>query len=101
MPQYFVTYDVQRTNPDPHKIILEQASSFGWYTFEKDYKGEYGVLPNTTLQGIFPDPSTALDKFFELINYSRDKNKGILIMEKYYVGEISWFAFASNERSGS
>ncbi len=94
-----VTYDVQKTNPDPHGVIRSESHNFGWYATWDDYKGVHSKLPNTTFIGSFNDLNSAIEAFYNLINRARTLNSGVLNLEKHLVCEMSQWIFASNEKA--
>jgi hypothetical protein len=63
MTDYVITYDLKRTNPDPHSELLKQSEKVGLKAWILASNGYWYRLPNTTLVGSFVDRATAKAAF--------------------------------------
>lgn len=53
MPRVFICYDIKKTTPDPHPVLLNLANDYGFEFWLPMEDGELKRLPNTTLVGSF------------------------------------------------
>ncbi|MGX9427969.1 hypothetical protein [Bradyrhizobium sp. LeoA1S1] len=82
MPRFFVCYDIKKTTPDPHPVLLDLANDYGfdvWLTMED---GELRRLPNTTLVGSFELVEDALNAFKRLVAATGKKIGHTVVVEK-------------------
>jgi hypothetical protein len=63
MPTFIASYDLKKTDPDPHGEFLNQSRNHGWnYWILSGQHGWYR-LPNTTLEGTFNNLEEAINAF--------------------------------------
>lgn len=86
MPTYIASYDLKRTNPDPHSAFLEQARAAGWNYWILGSNNVWYRLPNTTLEGNFSSQQAAVAAFKNI--WEKTKAAGYtVVVEKWIVAE--------------
>ncbi len=97
MAEFLITYDVEDSDPDPHKPLLVAAEKEGLLYV---WKGENYVsrLPNTTLWGIFENIDGANEAFENAVKRA-EKVIGIkIVVEKRATVEMATANVLSNVR---
>jgi hypothetical protein len=98
MPRYIVTYDLKRTNPDPHAVFLKQARTHGWNYWLLGTDNVWRRLPNTTLQGMFETLADAR-KSLDEVKTATEKDIGLLVVvEKMFVAGYTTYYLTSDKR---
>lgn len=100
MPLFIACYDLNEKN-SPHSEFLAAADDLGWSTWIKGSDGKWHRLPNTTLEGTFPDRDAAV-KAFKAIKPAAEKKLGkTIVVEKWIVAHYSNATFSSDESTTS
>jgi hypothetical protein len=86
MPKFLATYDLKETVNKPHAAMLEAASQNGWYLWVLASNGSKYRLPNTTLDGDFPDYAMAYSAFERALTQARAK-VGPIVLEKWVISQ--------------
>jgi hypothetical protein len=63
MPSFAATYDLTNTTPSPYTTYRDAAIKLGWKVWILSNTSVWYRLPNTTLEGIFPDMDAAVKAF--------------------------------------
>ena len=85
MPRFFVSYDIEKSTPDPHSALLELARGYGFDVWLPMENGEIKRLPNTTLVGSFPLVEEARSAFRRLIAATSKKVGQTVVVEKVLI----------------
>ncbi|WP_146101364.1 hypothetical protein [Bradyrhizobium sp. AC87j1] len=96
MPTFVASYDLEKTNPDPHGEFLKQAQQYGWKTWILSNGNIWHHLPNTTLEGTF-DNITIARNAFNAAMVATAKVKPIVV-EKWIIVEYGNNLFDSDVR---
>lgn len=96
MTSYVISYDLKKTNPDPHSEFLKQAGKVGWNTWILGSNGFWYRLPNTTLVGDFADQATAKAAFEKAVEATAREIKGSVVVEKFFLAAYSEAFFNSD-----
>ncbi|MBB4398756.1 hypothetical protein [Bradyrhizobium sp. ERR14] len=85
MPRFFVSYDIQKTTPDPHSTFLDLATDYGFDVWLRMKDGELRRLPNTTLVGSFPLVDDAHKAFYRLVAATTKEVGRKVVVEKVLI----------------
>ena len=99
MPDYFVTYDLRVTDPDPHAEFIRQAEARGWVTYKWGPTArKWYRLPVTTLVGQFYNSRVAKARFVSA-REAAEAALGIRVtVEKFILAAYRKAVFDSDER---
>lgn len=82
MPRFFICYDIKKTTPDPHPVLLNLANDYGFDFWLPMEDGELKRLPNTTLVGSFSVVEDALSAFRKLVAATGREIGQTVVVEK-------------------
>lgn len=89
MTDYVISYDLKRTNPDPHTKFLEQAGKVGWRAWILASDGYWYRLPNTTLIGEFINRAAAKAAFDKAVAVTAVEIGIPVTVEKFFLAAYS------------
>jgi len=84
------TYDIKKTEPEPHEAFREQAEKLGWRFWLMMPEKDLGKLPNTTMCGLFTSRSAALKSVEKARLAAEAQINGKVIIEGLYFAEVIW-----------
>jgi hypothetical protein len=100
MSDYFVTYDLEETRPDPHSAFLDEAEAVGWSRWIWGTKNNKWLrLPNTSLVGDFPTQAAAKKAFDDAVAATALKIGRSVDVEKFLLAAYSSATFNSDEKA--
>jgi hypothetical protein len=98
MPRYIATYDLKRTNPDPHPVFLRKARLRGWNFWLLGTDNVWRRLPNTTLQGVFANLAAARESLDEAKTATEQEVGLPVVVEKLFVANFAAYYLTSDKR---
>lgn len=96
MPIFLASYDLKETTPDPHTVFLKKAVEQGWKLWILSSDNKWYRLPNTTLEGTFPDRPAAITALKAAQAATEREIGRAVTMEKWIVAEYSGATFNSD-----
>lgn len=99
MTDYFVSYDLTRTNPGPHSEFLTQAEKRGWNRWSWGPQSKkWFRLPNTFLIGDFTNRDAAKKAFDDAV-IATGKEIGLAVtVEKFFLAAYTSELFNSDDK---
>ncbi|MFU0503642.1 hypothetical protein [Pseudaminobacter sp. NGMCC 1.201702] len=98
MTDYIITYDLTRTNHEPHSTMLE-AEERGWSRWIWGPQSKkWFRRPNTTLVGVFADRDTAKRAFDDAVAATSQEIGRKVTVEKFILASYSGELFNSGDR---
>lgn len=97
MAFYVMTYDIEKTTPDPYAEFLNQADKVGWnvWAWAPAAKSWYR-LPNTTLVGDFANRLAATSAFDNAVSNTAAALGVPVTVEKFFLAAYSESFFNSD-----
>ncbi|WP_162561211.1 hypothetical protein [Methylobacterium terrae] len=97
MTRFILSYDLEKTKPDPHPEFLRQAEALGWSKWIKLADGKFNKLPNTTLHKSFENIEDANKSYSDIVSKTKAALNATVNVEKVIIIEDSRSRSFSNE----
>ncbi|MBS0546140.1 MAG: hypothetical protein JSR24_00230 [Proteobacteria bacterium] len=98
MPDFLASYDIDSTEHNNHKAMVDAGASKGWTYVFLAPDGKLNRLPDTTLWGVFADRTVALTAFIEAAKLANKQPKTRFKVEKLALTLFEQRAVASNKK---